>query len=87
MAGADNAKLRREADGEVLGLAIWRQADAEIITRRVVESKLLAWREHPEGCRCPAPCELAASDISVSRVWCVVWGWQASIARTRLALR
>jgi hypothetical protein len=86
VAGRDNARLRRERDAEVLALEIYRQADGEVITRRTVESTLARWREHSEGCRCPAPCELAAG-VGVSRVWCVCWGWQASIARTRRLAR
>jgi hypothetical protein len=82
VAGSANAKLRREAVAEILALRIFNQANGEAITRRVVEAQLTQWRSHPPGCRCDAPCDLADT-VSVSRVWCVVWGWQASIARTR----
>jgi len=76
VAGSANAKLKREAIAEILALRIFNQANGETITRRAVEAQLAQWR------RCDAPCDLADT-VSVSRVWCVVWGWQASIARTR----
>lgn len=71
-----------ETNAEILGLRIYSQAGGEPITRRTVETILEQWKSHPPDCRCGAPCYLAAT-VSVSRVWCVVWGWQASIARTR----
>ena len=41
------------------------------------------WRSHPAACQCGV-CDLARM-VSVSRVYCVVWGWQASIQRTPAA--
>lgn len=82
VAGSANARLIRERNAEILGLRIFNQAAGEPVTRRIVEARMTQWRAHPMGCSCAAPCDLAHT-VSISRVWCVVWGWQASIARTR----
>jgi hypothetical protein len=82
VAGNANAKTIRQANAEILGLRIYDQADGRPVSRVMVEDQLERWRSHPPGCQCPARCDLAAT-VSTSRVWCVVWAWQASIARTR----
>ena len=79
---SSNARRARETSAEVLALKIFGQAGGEPITRRQVEEQLAQWRLHGPACRCEAPCDLAAS-ISVSHVWCCIWGWQSSLARTR----
>ena len=79
---SSNARSTRETSAEVCALHIFTQAGGEPITRRQVEEQLAQWRTHAAGCRCDGPCDLAAS-ISTSHVWCVVWGWQSSLARTR----
>lgn len=82
MAGADNCQLKREGRAEVLALWIYNRAGGEPVTRREVDEQMHVWQTHRPGCRCEAPCDLAGT-VSVSRVWATLWGWQASIARTR----
>jgi hypothetical protein len=82
VAGGNNAKTVRQANAEKLALRIFEQADGAPVTRATVDDQLTRWRSHPPACRCAAPCDLAAT-VSTSRVWCVLWAWQASIARTR----
>jgi hypothetical protein len=81
VAGADNARTVRQANAEILALRIFNQADGEPVTRATVEAALSQWRAHPPACQCGL-CDRART-VSVSRVYCTVWGWQASIARTR----
>lgn len=76
-----NARLDREANAEILALRIYNQADGEPATRATVETAMSRWRTHRLECQCGL-CDRART-VSVSRVWCVVWGWEASIARTR----
>ncbi|HET7667241.1 MAG TPA: hypothetical protein VFK56_14485 [Mycobacterium sp.] len=71
-----------EERAEFLALDIWGRADGAVITRRMVEEDLADLSGHSAGCTCPHSCDLAAR-VTVSRVWAVVWGWQASLARTR----
>ena len=69
----------------MLALKIFDQAGGEPVDRATVEAAMAGWRAHPESCDCDwcGP----ARKVSVSRVWCTVWGWQASIARTRRLAR
>ena len=81
VAGNANARTVRQESAEVLALRIFDQAGGEPVTRSTVEAAMTRWRAHRPGCQCGL-CDRART-VSVSRVWCVVWGWQASIARTR----
>jgi hypothetical protein len=82
--GRNNAS-KRQKSAEVLALKIYNQAGGERIERATAEAELTQWRAHPPTCQCG--CCGPARDVSVSRVWSVLWGWQESIARTRRLAR
>jgi len=57
-----NAVTTREAACEVVSVALFARAyrDDISITRTWVDEQLHRLRSHPQGCRCPEPCDLAA---------------------------
>jgi hypothetical protein len=67
--GGNGAVTSREAAVEVLALNVFGLADAagQLITRRMVESRLAELAGHPPGCGCGL-CELLPL-VTCSKVW------------------
>ena len=85
VARTERARTEKQAQGEILALRLFDQADGALVTRADVETAMERWRAHPETCGCGI-CA-AARSVSVSWVYTTVWAWQASIQRTRRLAR
>jgi len=78
------AVTSRQAALEILSLNVSGPADrdGQLITRRMVESRLAELAAHPPGCGCGL-CDLLPL-VTCSKVWWTGSRWQASINLTRL---
>jgi hypothetical protein len=87
VAGADNARTKRQAATEVLSLHVFGLADigGKLITRRMVADRLAELGGHHEGCGCGL-CSLLPL-TTPTRVWRCASRWQSDVNLTRVLAR